>query len=452
MLRLKINTCPELVYTAQVLLNEFLGLSVSFELSDDIIDIELFLENGKKITFKDSFFSKFNFSKEYLCSEAIPKNVSWLKDSPYSEKKPVIFGLPKIDISDDSVICKVDIFASAFFMLSRWEEAVCDKKDVHNRFSAKESLAYKEGFFNRPVVNEYVEIIWNMLKHLGYDGQRKAREFKIEVSHDVDAPFKYVFMSFPKALKMFAGDIIKRKDPVSAFKNISNYFAVKRGNIGKDPFNTFDFIMNISERYGLKSIFFFISDKGNGKYDGLYEINDEKIVALMKKINKRGHRIGLHGSYDSYSSDKIGVEFNKLRKVCKESDINQEINSSRQHFLRWKTPETFQYLENAGVKYDSTLTYAEVPGFRTGSCYEFPVFNVKTRKQLRLIERPLVVMEASLLANKYMNLSISKAKEKALELKKECVKYDGTFSVLWHNNEFSDCEKRELYINILEGK
>ena len=46
-----------------------------------------------------------------------------------------------------------DIFAAAFYLLSRYEEYLPHVKDELGRFPATESLAYKEGFLKQPVVD-----------------------------------------------------------------------------------------------------------------------------------------------------------------------------------------------------------------------------------------------------------------------------------------------------------
>ena len=71
--------------------------------------------------------------------------------------------------------CGIDIFASSFFMLTRWEEYVNKIRDMHNRFPAYASLACKNNFLDRPIVNEYVEMLWNMLKFLGCKQEKKKR-------------------------------------------------------------------------------------------------------------------------------------------------------------------------------------------------------------------------------------------------------------------------------------
>lgn len=451
MLKLKIKNCPELIYTSKIIFIEFLGLDISIEADDNIVEAELLLDGNKKIIFEDHFFSDFNFGKGYLCKESVPEKVEWLSSEFSDDSVPVIFGIPEITKKESKVVCKVDFFASAFFMLSRWEEAVSDKKDSHCRFPAEESLAYKEGFLKKPVVNQYVETIWNILIYLGYDGKRKERSFSIEVSHDVDAPFKYADMSIKKIIRLIGGDLIKRKSLSKAVVNFCNYLSVKAGILKKDPFNSFNFIMDVSESFNMKSTFYFISGKTNMQYDGNYTIDDKKIIALLQNIDIRGHRIGLHGSYNSYNSNAIEKELKLLSDICSENGIKQQIIYSRQHFLRWAVPDTFQELDNAGIEYDSTLTYAASPGFRTGSCYHHSVFNVKTRNELNVKEIPLVVMDATLLAERYLGLSCNDAKNLAVSLKNECKKYNGIFSLLWHNNEFNSKEKINLYKHILSG-
>ncbi len=74
---------------------------------------------------------------------------------------PIIYGTDKLEITEQNqniITCGIDIFASSFFMLTRWEEYVNKNRDRHNRFPAIESLAFKNDFLSRPVVNEYVEM------------------------------------------------------------------------------------------------------------------------------------------------------------------------------------------------------------------------------------------------------------------------------------------------------
>ena len=52
-----------------------------------------------------------------------------------------------------------DIFGASFFMLSRYEEYLPHIKDEYGRFEAKESLAFKYGFLEIPIVDKWVQIL-----------------------------------------------------------------------------------------------------------------------------------------------------------------------------------------------------------------------------------------------------------------------------------------------------
>lgn len=55
---------------------------------------------------------------------------------------------------------RLDVFGKASFILTFYEGVVKGDRDVHDRCLAEASLAYQEGFIERPIVNEYLEILW----------------------------------------------------------------------------------------------------------------------------------------------------------------------------------------------------------------------------------------------------------------------------------------------------
>ena len=119
----------------------------------------------------------------------------------------------------------------------------------------------------------------------------------------------------------------------------------------------------------------------------------------------------------------------------------------RQHYLRFSTPRTWQIWNECSMEWDSTMSYADCSGFRCGVCYPFPVFDIENRKQLNLKERPLIVMEGSLVG--YEELSLKEAKKKVDILKSEVLKYNGEFVFLYHNSSFFVSKYRNLDIQLL---
>lgn len=91
---------------------------------------------------------------------------------------------------------------------------------------------------------------------------------------------------------------------------------------------------------------------------------------------------------------------------------------------------------------------ADHAGFRCGTCHEFPVFNLRTRKMLELRERPLIAMDTTL--ENYMALSPRGILEKICYLSSVCRRYGGTLTLLLHNTSLMSERQKQLYLKMLE--
>ena len=437
------NNLNERKYIIDILFGDFLGLEYEIKV-ENRKDYEIVLENGNTIIFEDSFFGNFPKDLEYLKEENIPKKIEFGKnDFIFENDIPIIYGTNKLIKNQSTITCGIDIFASSFFMLTRWEEYVNKTRDIHNRFPATESLAYKQGFLDRPIVNEYVEMLWNMLKYLGIKQKRKKRSFRLILTHDVDNI--YMWKSWKQVGRVVIGDIIKRKDLGLALERVAEYFLIKRGKI-KDPFDTFDWLMDKSEAIGVKSRFYFMSG-GVTKYDNRYKIDEPKSLELIEKIKKRGHIIGIHPSYNAYND----FEQFKKEKELLEKIVNQKITEGREHYLRFEVPTTWQIWEDNKMEIDSTCGYADKEGFRCGTGDEFCVFNILSREKLRLKERSLVFMDDNHYT--YSNIGLSDSIEIISNLIKKSNSYNSTITILFHNSIFfnkNEINFISLYEKLLE--
>jgi len=427
------NNKNERKYIIDIIFNEFLGLEYKLEIGSN--NYEIILENSHKLIIQDSFFEHYSNDLEYLKLENIPSKIEFTKNDFIVENDiPIIYGNSSLDIQNSSLVCGIDIFASSFFMLTRWEEYVNKNRDNHNRFPAYESLAYKQNFLDRAVINEYIEMLWNMLKYLGIKQQRKVKNYQLYLTHDVDE--LYMWKSWKQVLRVATGDILKRKNLGLALERISEYFLIKRKRIN-DPFDTFDWLMDKSEAIGVKSRFYFMSG-GVTEYDNRYKINEPKSLKLIKKIKKRGHIIGIHPSYNAYNDSE---QFKK-EKLILEQIVEQKITEGREHYLRFEIPTTWQIWEDNRLEIDSTCGYADKEGFRCGTGDEFSVFNILTREKLRLKERALIIMDCSLFD--YQDLNYDDAITEVNKLKN-----NNNLTMLWHN---SYIKHNIFYKRLLEFK
>lgn len=420
------NNLAERKYIIDILFKEFLGLSFQYEISEFNFYIIEF--DGKELIIEDHFFNKYPKAFSYLNKSAIPLSVAYIENQFIPESNiPVIFGNESLLLEEKRIVWGNDIFAASFFMLTRWEEYVNMSPDQHMRFSAKESLAYKFAFLHRPIVNEYVETIWNMLLHLGFKGERKKNEYEFVLTHDVD--YLRYYDSLKSVFRKVAGNVIRRKNLFTGMQIIKEYINVQRSRV-KDPYDTFDWIMDLSDEVNVKSKFYFMSSDKTDQ-DNRYDINSPLAKSIIQNIIRRNHEIGFHPSYESYNNSKIW----KAEKERLEIATNMVIEEGRQHYLRFEVPLTWNIWNQNNMKKDLSLSYADKEGFRCGVCYEFSVFDFISRSKLKLKELPLIVMEASFVG--YQRTDPEEMVAATLSLIKTVKKYNGKFVFLWHNSSFN---------------
>lgn len=345
------------------------------------------------------------------------------------------------------VIVHYDILGLTYWMLTRLEEIGRTDLDNHQRFPAKSSHAFKHGYLERPIVDEWLNILGQVMQKVWPGIELKQHQFRMKVSHDVDGPARYAFQNFKGLVRTMGGDVLIRKDIAAALKAPWIWLNSKQEIHPKDPANTFDWLMKQSEENGLTSAFYFICGRTDASKDAKYDPEMPQIRKLMREIHQRGHEIGLHPSYNTYNRpEEIAKEADRLRKVCEEEGIQQNEWGGRMHFLRWDQAITQKAWADTGMSYDSTLSYADRPGFRCGTCFEYPAFNSATDKPLVLRIRPLIAMDCTVIAERYLGMgSTEAAYEKFNELKNNCRKVDGVFTLLWHNSFFSSPNDFDIY-------
>ena len=314
---------------------------------------------------------------------------------------------------------KEDYIGTIFFFLSGyWEYTHNNIKDEYERFPAIESFSYKKDVLEEPVVDILVESIRKEL-NLSY----KEDKPKAFLTHDIDN------LGLPKGwkfLKSLGGDILKRKDIKLAFDRI------KRKITNQDPWSVYNLI-ELHKRYDTKGTFFFMPDIQPENCPGGYDPfkNQAYLSGLEKGIKTIDGKIGLHYDVRHLKEDRMKNDLEKLNQI-----FETKIEYGRAHFLLFDITKSFDIYEKAGIKIDSTCSYADRVGFRFGTSKPFMPYNFKEKRDYNLLEIPLIVMEGSLQNPRYMNLSSKEGFEKIKELIQKIKKYKGTFTLLWHNSSF----------------
>ncbi len=431
----------------------FEDLSFTIEVTDfDHISI---IHDNKVLTLNASFFCSVN---DMWCMEGtLPDSCNYIDLSSISAsyyKLPVIFGELKVKISKDRIDCDFDIFGTIFFFLTRYEEAVSTVGlDGHGRYSASESIAYKLGFLERPIADEYIGLLTSFMLKLWPTLTLKKVQNQTFVTCDVDWPFDPNSQSFKATLRSSFGDIVKRKNVFLAINRwihlISNKLNVPYSDRARSKVS---WIMDVNEEVGNKVAFYFITECTDKKYDSAFDFDSSKIRKLLNEIHSRGHEIGLHPGYNCFTRpDLFKKSANTLKRVLEEEGIYQPVLGGRMHYLRWDAKTTPKLWDDNGFDYDSTLSFADKSGFRCGTCHPFPMYDLLNRKPLKVIQRPLINMESTIIAPRYEGLGYSKLTLERFNYFKNIVKdNNGEYVLLWHNTHFENELDESIYSNIID--
>ncbi len=358
---------------------------------------------------------------------------------------------PLVEPVPDGLAVHYDILGLTYWMLSRLEEVDAQTLDRHCRFPASASHAGRHGYLDRPVVDEWLAVLGQIIRCQWPQASLLQHRFRMRPTHDVDRPSRYGFARDVRLARAMFGDILRNGRPQALVMGPWIRLRTRRRLHPLDPLNTFDWLMDVSERHGLASAFYFICGRTDPRKDADYEPEHPAMRHLMRSIHERGHEIGLHPSYHTFRNPKeLANEANRLRRVCAEEGIEQPQWGARMHYLRWQMPLTLQGYTQAGLDYDTTLGYAESPGFRCGTCFDYPAFDPVKGEPLALRIQPLIAMEASVISPLYLGLGTGEAAfERFSLLKSRCRAMGGTFTLLWHNSELTTSAQRELYERVL---
>ena len=311
------------------------------------------------------------------------------------------------------------------------------------------SHASKHGYLERPLADEWIQNLSQKITELWPSFETVKHHYSIELSHDVDNVLRY------GAIKpsLFLKKILRpnKDEEVTRFLSapltylLQNYYLWPT-----DPENTFDWIMQISEKFRVKSTFFFITCNDINELDKRYTFSCRAIKNLMKKIIIRGHNVGLHPSLGSTFVDgRIKFEHGVLREQS--IPYGFEPTCARMHYLQWQAWNTVRELAKAGIAKDWSLGYADRAGFRAGTCHPYEAFDPVKCQPLGVEIRPLIVMDRTLTSPSYMNLSQDESMRLVAKLANLCYEVRGNFSLLWHNSQLSTQDQKNFYTRLLKS-
>lgn len=328
---------------------------------------------------------------------------------------PILFGNPIIR-RDKQTIIEADLIASAYFILSRYEELVNPRRDYLGRFLAEHSILSQ--YTNRCLVEEYGNILLSELRNCGIETNGTAPQLKIIMTHDADKIEQY------RNIRGFAGGILRGRY-LNALK--SAFLGIEH-----DPLFTFPYMKDIENKRSDVETMLFV--KTGGKHlpqDKPHYKPKSKDIRKMLHIYEN---IGLHLSLEASKN----MNSANGEKELLEQASGKRISANRNHYLASLRPRDLLKLSAIGITDDYTMGYADRAGFRLGTCRPVRFIDPESQMLTKITMHPLAIMDRSLDSRRYMNLDYDSALAYCRELYREARKYGGEFIMLWHNNSVSD--------------
>jgi hypothetical protein len=331
-------------------------------------------------------------------------------------------GMPAFFKTSKEADIPFDLFASTFYLISRYEEYLLFDPDKHNRFTSEHSTAFKGGFLEEPIVDQWAYKLVEKIVEKYPSFEINPRGFEFIPTFDIDNAYAYqnkgldrIILGTLKSLVTFRFSDVRDRMLV--------YFKMK-----KDPYDIYDRVFSILEEWP-NTIWFALVGK-NGRYDKNVSIHHIEMKNLLTRINQK-FRVGIHPSYRSGTNiEKVRTEISDIAKV-----LDKDILQSRQHYLRIFLPTTYNNLIALGVEEDYSMGYSDRSGFRAGTCTPFYFYNLKEEKEVDIKIVPFQTMDFTLWSQ--MKLSPLLAYDHIMTLVNKVKAVNGTFVSIWHNEYLS---------------
>lgn len=309
-----------------------------------------------------------------------------------------------------------DLFAAIFYLLSRYEEYLPHKRDLYGRYAHQNSLAFKEGFLQQPLINIWLIRFANSLRKTFPELVIKRSAFSFLPTYDIDIAWSFKNKGF---LRDTGGFLLN-----PSFRRLQ----VLIGK-GKDPYDCYELLNRLHADFTLKPVYFFLVAGSRGRYDKNSSVLSVEMQKLIQSHAAK-YTVGIHPSWKSNDdSSLLAVEKNYLENLLPRGSL---LTSSRQHYIKFNLPETFSNLLNIGIRNDYSMGYGTVNGFRASVASSFYWYDLIQEKQTVLLLHPFCYMDANSFFRQ--NQTAKEAYAELLYYYSVCKEVNGRLITIFHNN------------------
>ncbi len=421
---------PRWKYITTVLLKEICGIAIRHTTNR-----EAYLAGGS---------SSINYSHERINeNELFLRPVGLLFENSIRDQKisvskkqeiPVFFLTPESDFP-------FDIFAASFYLITRYEEYLPHNKDNYGRYEHTQSLAYRNEFLNKPLVNIWLRDFIKLLLVKFPSLVIPVPVFRFMPTYDIDVAYAYLGRDLKRTL-LGAGRSILQGRPDELMERLR---VINRKK--KDPYDVYEWLDALHLKYRLRPFYFFLLAGKRDGYDKNIDPSNDGFKELIR-YHAAGYPIGIHPSWQS--GDDPALISSEKRDL--ESLTGKKIICSRQHYIRLSMPATYRLLIEHEIESDFSMGYGTVNGFRASVSSPYSWYDLDAERATNLRIYPFCYMDANaFFEQKY---TPAEAFEEIRYFHDAVKKVNGTMITIWHNTFLSDVplykgwkEVYEIFLN-----
>jgi hypothetical protein len=342
-------------------------------------------------------------------------------------------GLPLIFRAENQ---DFDLFSAVFYCLSRYEEYQFTGRDEHGRFQVGDSMFAR--WVEIPFVDRWIIDLGMKISELG-GPQVKPPNWLWYNTLDVDIAYAFRGRRLGRYLGATAKDVLK----FNPSRLVSRLRVTAK--LDEDPFDTYS-LYETGTQYADRNLVFIPAGK-RAEFDHNLDVRQPALRELMRRLSEMAE-VGMHPSYESLDHpDRMATEKHLLEEV-----LGEEILISRQHFLRFRMPDTFRHLSRLGIREDFSMGYHDAVGFRSGTAYPHRFFDLMENRVIDIRLFPLIAMDSAL--KNYMRITPEQAFRKMQDILSQLEMTGGVFTTVWHNHSMSDYYEwkgwRKVYTQFIE--
>lgn len=316
-----------------------------------------------------------------------------------------------------------DILAASFYLLSRYEEYLPYEKDFYGRYAHTNSLAYKEGFLQIPLINYWLLDFKKALLQKFPGLVFKRQSFKYIPSYDIDIAYSYCQKGFLRNLGGFGRDILQHK-----WGKVKERWRVLQAS-EKDPYDSYEWLDALHLYCKVRPTYFFLVAQQQIGYDKNIPTSSSALQELIEYF-ARVYKVGIHPSWQSSVASTGRVLKEEIEWL--EVMLDKPVIYSRQHYIKLELPHTFRRLMECGIYKDFSMGYGSINGFRASIASSFYWFDLEKNENTTLKLFPFCFMDANSFYEQ--KLSTQQAYEELLMYYSTIKKLNGLFITIWHNH------------------